>query len=201
MSTREDLGIELVEERIWRALILAGAMRRTGLVLVAVAALLVSVDATPAADAPWLVGVAKVDITPPAFDATADAAFFAAVDPVVDAACPRALFDGPREGEQPAITAARAMAARSTGGSRELPGSAPLTARASAVAAPTTRGARRSGWSATWRDPLTLVFRQPAIAVPFAPPATVTLTDGDVDRIGSLAACSQRRTGLRCASR
>ncbi len=96
MSTRQDLGIELVEERIWRPLILGGAMRRTGLVLVAVAALLVSVDATPAADTPWLVGVAKVDITPPAFDATADAAFFAAVDPVVDAACPRALFDGPR---------------------------------------------------------------------------------------------------------
>jgi hypothetical protein len=44
----------------------------------------------------WSVGAAKVDITPPAFDTAQDAAFFAAVDPVVDAACPRSTFNGPR---------------------------------------------------------------------------------------------------------
>ncbi|TMA80230.1 MAG: hypothetical protein E6J72_08990 [Deltaproteobacteria bacterium] len=44
----------------------------------------------------WMVGTAKVDITPPAFDAAQDAAFFVAVDPVVDASCPRSTYNGPR---------------------------------------------------------------------------------------------------------
>jgi hypothetical protein len=48
------------------------------------------------AQAAWLVGTAQVDITPPAFDADADQAFFHAVDPTVDATCPRSIYNGPR---------------------------------------------------------------------------------------------------------
>src|SRR6185436_6588692 len=60
------------------------------------AALVFAFPPAAAAQGTWQVGVAKLDITPPAFDAAADLAFFAAIDPVVHASCPRATYDGPR---------------------------------------------------------------------------------------------------------
>ena len=67
-------------------------MRRRGGIALAVVLAVVGAGSVPAvaSAAPWLIGAAKVDVTPPAFDASQDLQDFP------DAACPRAVFNGPR---------------------------------------------------------------------------------------------------------
>src|SRR5256712_13802041 len=48
------------------------------------------------ADTPWSIGAAKVDTTPPAFDATQDLQDFPEVDTARGITCPRAVYNGPR---------------------------------------------------------------------------------------------------------
>src|SRR5207302_6044840 len=67
-------------------------MRGRGGIALAVVLAVVGAGSVPAvaSAAPWLIGAAKVDVTPPAFDASQDLQDFP------DAACPRAVFNGPR---------------------------------------------------------------------------------------------------------
>src|SRR2546421_12944846 len=58
--------------------------------LLATAAAAIPGYAAPTRATPWLIGAAKVDTTPPAFDAHQDLQDFP------DSACPRALYDAPR---------------------------------------------------------------------------------------------------------
>src|SRR5438552_234323 len=63
----------------------------------ALAVLLVA-EMPPAAraDTPWSIGAAKVDTTPPAFDAAQDLQDFPAVDTARGITCPRDVYNGPR---------------------------------------------------------------------------------------------------------
>jgi hypothetical protein len=64
-----------------------------------VAAMLVALcmpAASQADDTPWQIGAAKVETTPPAFDAAQDLQDFPEVDPTRQITCPRATYDGPR---------------------------------------------------------------------------------------------------------
>jgi hypothetical protein len=63
---------------------------------VALAALTALAPGARADDTPWSIGAAKVDITPPLFDATQDLQDFPEVDPAHGINCPRSTFDGPR---------------------------------------------------------------------------------------------------------
>ena len=68
-------------------------MRQRGGIALAVVVLAVIVAGfapASASAAPWLIGAAKADTTPPAFDANQDLKDFP------DAACPRAFFNAPR---------------------------------------------------------------------------------------------------------
>src|SRR5437762_6858938 len=48
------------------------------------------------ADTPWSIGAAKVDTTPPAFDAAQDLRDFPEVDTARGITCPRDVYNGPR---------------------------------------------------------------------------------------------------------
>jgi hypothetical protein len=67
-------------------------MRGTGRIVLAGAIAVMAVAAAPAsaASSSWLIGAAKVDTTPPAFDATQDLSDFP------DTVCPRAVYTAPR---------------------------------------------------------------------------------------------------------
>src|SRR5947209_9128533 len=66
-------------------------MRAKGGIALAGALLAIAAAAMPASAAtPWLIGAAKVDTTPPAFDARQDLVDFP------DLVCPRAVYDAPR---------------------------------------------------------------------------------------------------------
>src|SRR5437667_3934887 len=63
----------------------------------AVAVLLVAAMPPGArADTPWSIGAAKVDTTPPAFDAAQDLQDFPEVDTARGITCPRDIYNGPR---------------------------------------------------------------------------------------------------------
>src|SRR5438094_1390182 len=63
----------------------------------AVAVLLVAAMPPAArADTPWSIGAAKVDTTPPAFDAAQDLQDFPEVDPTSGISCSRLAYNGPR---------------------------------------------------------------------------------------------------------
>src|SRR5206468_4291816 len=63
----------------------------------AVAVLLVAAMPPAArADTPWSIGAAKVDTTPPAFDAAQDLQDFPEVDTARGITCPRDVYNGPR---------------------------------------------------------------------------------------------------------
>src|SRR2546427_12277723 len=63
----------------------------------AVAVLLVAaMPPTARADTPWSIGAAKVDTTPPAFDAAQDLLDFPEVDTARGITCPRDVYNGPR---------------------------------------------------------------------------------------------------------
>jgi hypothetical protein len=70
---------------------------RGGIALVAVM-LLVSVmpAVAEAEDTPWMIGAAKVDTTPPAFDAAVDLADFPEVDAARVTTCSRLVYSGQR---------------------------------------------------------------------------------------------------------
>ncbi len=66
---------------------------------IGLAATMLVIGAMPAAaqaDTPWSIGGAKVDTTPPAFDAGQDLQDFPEVDPVSATSCPRITYSGPR---------------------------------------------------------------------------------------------------------
>src|SRR3954470_9269918 len=64
---------------------------RVGLGIVITVAVSVMAAASASAAAPgWQIGAARIDTTPPAYDATQDLQDFP------EASCPRATFDGPR---------------------------------------------------------------------------------------------------------
>jgi hypothetical protein len=72
-------------------------MRATG--GIALAAAMLTIAAMPAAagaDTPWSMGAAKVDTTPPAFDAGQDLQDFPELDAARGISCPRFIFTGPR---------------------------------------------------------------------------------------------------------
>jgi hypothetical protein len=74
-------------------------MRRIGGIALGLATLLAVVTAPALAQSaatPWSVGAAKVDTTPPAFDAAQDLQDFPEVDPARETTCPRSTYDGPR---------------------------------------------------------------------------------------------------------
>src|SRR5881397_4440743 len=48
------------------------------------------------ADTPWSIGAAKVDTTPPAFDAAQDIQDFPEIDTARGITCPRDVYNGPR---------------------------------------------------------------------------------------------------------
>src|SRR6266571_784312 len=73
-------------------------MRAWGGSALAVAMLVIAVM-TPAAHAdatPWSIGAAKVDTTPPVFDAAQDLQDFPEVDPARQINCSRFVYNGPR---------------------------------------------------------------------------------------------------------
>ncbi len=74
------------------------AMRRAPGVVIALATAVLAALPTGARadDTPWSVGAAKLDITPPLFDATQDLQDFPEVDPSRGIICPRSTYDGPR---------------------------------------------------------------------------------------------------------
>src|SRR2546428_7317444 len=67
---------------------------------IALAAAMLVIAAMPAAagadSTPWSIGAAKVDTTPPAFDAAQDLQDFPEVDTARGITCPRAFYNGPR---------------------------------------------------------------------------------------------------------
>ena len=73
-------------------------MRVKGGIALAVAVLVTAIvpAAAQADDTPWLIGAAKVDTTPPAFDPAQDLQDFPEVDPGRQMSCPRTVYSGPR---------------------------------------------------------------------------------------------------------
>lgn len=72
-------------------------MRAPGGIALAVATLALALGpVTAQADTPWSIGAAKVDTTPPAFDAAQDLQDFPEVDPARGIACSRLTYNGPR---------------------------------------------------------------------------------------------------------
>src|SRR5438132_10582657 len=73
-------------------------MRVKGGIALAVAVLVTALvpAAAQADDTPWLIGAAKVDTTPPAFDPAQDLQDFPEVDPGRQMSCPRITYNGPR---------------------------------------------------------------------------------------------------------
>jgi hypothetical protein len=73
-------------------------MRVKGGIALAVAVLAAAFvpAAAQADDTPWLIGAAKVDTTPPAFDPAQDLQDFPEVDAARATTCPRSVYDGPR---------------------------------------------------------------------------------------------------------
>ncbi|TML32273.1 MAG: hypothetical protein E6G29_13320, partial [Actinobacteria bacterium] len=71
---------------------------RLGMALVAAALLAggIVTSAAHAAGTSWLIGAAKVDITPPRFDATQDLKDFPENDPARQTVCPRSFYNGHR---------------------------------------------------------------------------------------------------------
>src|SRR5205807_3668951 len=63
---------------------------------VAVLAIAVTPAAARADSTPWSIGAAKVDTTPPLFNAAQDLQDFPEVDPTSGTTCPRATYNGPR---------------------------------------------------------------------------------------------------------
>ncbi|TMK68640.1 MAG: hypothetical protein E6G53_00030 [Actinobacteria bacterium] len=60
------------------------------------AVLLLAAGAGEAQAASWRIGAAKVDTTPPVFNAKQDLKDFPEVDPASQTTCPRSVYDGPR---------------------------------------------------------------------------------------------------------
>jgi hypothetical protein len=73
-------------------------MRVKGGIALAAAMLVIAVvpAAAQADDTPWSIGAAKVDTTPPAFDAALDVQDFPPADPARQVSCPRVVYSGPR---------------------------------------------------------------------------------------------------------
>ena len=73
-------------------------MRVKGGIALAVAVLVTAFvpAAAQADDTPWLIGAAKVDTTPPVFNAVQDLQDFPEVDPGRQMTCPRVVYSGPR---------------------------------------------------------------------------------------------------------
>src|SRR5438876_1481290 len=70
--------------------------KRSLVTFIGTAALLVAMPAAARADTPWSIGAAKVDTTPPAFDAAQDLRDFPEVDTARGITCPRIVYSGPR---------------------------------------------------------------------------------------------------------
>ena len=70
--------------------------KRSLVTFIGTAALLLAMPAAARADTPWSIGAAKVDTTPPAFDAAQDLQDFPEVDTARGITCPRDVYDGPR---------------------------------------------------------------------------------------------------------
>src|SRR5437870_8922222 len=70
--------------------------KRSLVTFIGTAALLLAMPAAARADTPWSIGAAKVDTTPPAFDAAQDLRDFPEVDTARGITCPRAVYNGPR---------------------------------------------------------------------------------------------------------
>ncbi len=72
---------------------------RRGLGIAMAAAAVLAGATAPSAGAeatPWSIGAAKVDTTPPAFDAAQDLQDFPETDPARQTVCPRSVYGGPR---------------------------------------------------------------------------------------------------------
>ncbi len=70
---------------------------RVGTILAAATLLAgAAAPAAHAASAPWRIGAAKADITPPPFDAAQDLKDFPETDPARQTVCPRSTYNGPR---------------------------------------------------------------------------------------------------------
>jgi hypothetical protein len=67
-----------------------------GIALVAATLVFALVPAAAQGDTPWGIGAAKVDTTPPAFDAAQDLQDFPEVDPARGISCSRLTYNGPR---------------------------------------------------------------------------------------------------------
>jgi hypothetical protein len=73
-------------------------MRARGRIALAVAMVCMAmIPAAASADTTWSIGAAKVDTTPPVFDAAQDLQDFPEVDPVRGISCPRITYSGPRQ--------------------------------------------------------------------------------------------------------
>src|SRR5436190_183629 len=70
--------------------------KRSLVTFIGTAALLLAMPAAARADTPWSIGAAKVDTTPPAFDAAQDLRDFPEVDTARGITCPRDVYHGPR---------------------------------------------------------------------------------------------------------
>src|SRR2546428_8607501 len=69
---------------------------RRGIALAVAMLLVAAMPPAARADTPWSIGAAKVDTTPPAFDAAQDLQDFPAVDTARGITCPRDVYNGPR---------------------------------------------------------------------------------------------------------
>src|SRR2546426_12225448 len=67
-----------------------------GIALALAVLLVAAMPPAARADTPWSIGAAKVDTTPPAFDAAQDLQDFPEVDTARGITCPRAVYNGPR---------------------------------------------------------------------------------------------------------
>src|SRR2546428_9101356 len=69
---------------------------RRGIALAVAMLLVAAMPPAARADTPWSIGTAKVDTTPPAFDAAQDLQDFPEVDTARGITCPRDVYNGPR---------------------------------------------------------------------------------------------------------
>src|SRR3989442_10305089 len=67
-----------------------------GIALALAVLLVAAMPPAARADTPWSIGAAKVDTSPPAFDAAQDLQDFPEVDTARGITCPRAVYNGPR---------------------------------------------------------------------------------------------------------
>src|SRR6266540_1081636 len=68
----------------------------SGIALAAATLVIALIPTAAQADTPWSIGAAKVDTTPPLFNAAQDLQDFPEVDPGRQTTCPRSVYSGPR---------------------------------------------------------------------------------------------------------